>query len=61
MGELGLDAEVVGDKLFLRGKVATTERRDAIAEVVSEIAPDCELHNEVEVEALHDSDSTESL
>lgn len=46
---LDVDVRVVGEKVFLRGRVPSEERRDAITEVTHEIAPDLEVHNEVDV------------
>jgi hypothetical protein len=35
--ELGVDAQVMGDRLVLTGTVATPDLRDAIGEVVGEV------------------------
>jgi hypothetical protein len=54
-GELDVQVKVVGDQVFLRGAVATSERRDAVQAVVGELLPDYRVHNEVSVVA-HDED-----
>lgn len=61
VGELGIDVEVARGKVFLRGAVATDERRQAISDVVSEMFPDCEIHNETKVEELQEPDAVENL
>ena len=48
-GELGIDVSITGGKVFLHGKVATPDRRDAIAEVAAEFLPHCTVVNEVTV------------
>ena len=49
VGELELGVDVRGTELFVTGEVLTEDRRDAIAEVAREVAPDLELHNQVRV------------
>ena len=49
VGELELGVDVRGAKLFVTGSVQTEERRRAVGEVASEVAPDLELHNQVRV------------
>ena len=46
---LDVEVRVVGQKVFVRGQVPTQDRRDAIADVARELAPDHEIHNEVDV------------
>lgn len=45
--EQGIDVVLVSDQLFLRGVVATPERRDAVAAFVSRHAPGVKVHNEL--------------
>ncbi len=61
VGELGIEVEVAREKVFLRGAVPTPQRRDAIGQIVRELLPDCEIHNETKVEQLQDSDAVENI
>ena len=49
MGELEISVRVAGRRVHLAGTVPTTERRDAITEVVRELLPDYEVQNETTV------------
>jgi hypothetical protein len=49
VGELELRVKMVGTKVFVGGTVPTEERRRAVGEVVSEVLPDFEIHNETTV------------
>jgi osmotically-inducible protein OsmY len=49
VGELELRVKMVGDKVFVRGTVPTEERRRAVGEIVHEVLPDHEVHNETNV------------
>ena len=49
VGELELRVKMAGGKVFVRGAVPTEERRRAVGEVVHEILPDVEVHNETHV------------
>ena len=48
-GELELDVRIAGGRVFLAGVVATTERRDAVEQVVHEVAPDLDVVNQLSV------------
>jgi osmotically-inducible protein OsmY len=48
--ELGVTVDVRAGRVFLRGNVATVERRDAVSGVAREHAPNHEVVNEVRVE-----------
>jgi osmotically-inducible protein OsmY len=50
--ELHVDVTVAGRRIFLTGEVATGERRAAVADVVREVAPGYEVHNETDVPAV---------
>lgn len=56
-GELGIEVTVAEGKVFLGGKVATPDRREAIAEVAGEVLPHCTVVNEVTITELADPDS----
>lgn len=59
--ELGIKVTVRPGNVFLRGDVMTRERRDRLAEVVHEIAPDLHIHNEVRVAEVGEPDDEETL
>lgn len=48
-GELELDVRIAGGGVFLAGAVATSERREAVEQVVRETAPELDVHNELSV------------
>jgi osmotically-inducible protein OsmY len=54
VGELGIDVQCSEGRIYLTGVVTTEERRQAVQEVASEIAPGAEVVNDVTV-AAHDS------
>jgi osmotically-inducible protein OsmY len=56
VGELELRVKMVGPKVFVSGTVPTEERRRAVAEIVREVLPDAEVHNETTVTTLADVD-----
>lgn len=47
--ELELQIQLVGGKVFVSGTVATDERRAGITEVIEEMLPGCEVHNQTTV------------
>ena len=51
VNELYVQVTVVGGQVFLRGTVATPERREAIATVARETLPGHEIHNQTKVGA----------
>ena len=59
--ELGLHVVVVADHLYVRGVVATRERRDAAAAILAELAPDLALHNEITVCGFDEPTEAEAL
>jgi hypothetical protein len=52
VGRLGVEVDVVGDRVVLRGEVATLERKQRMAEVIARLVPDLEVVDEVRVRAL---------
>jgi osmotically-inducible protein OsmY len=60
-GELELDIEVVGDRIYLTGTVATEERREAVEAVVREVAPDQEVSNGLGLPERPDAGPEEAL
>ncbi len=61
LGELDIQVKVVGRKVFLSGAVATAARCAAVTEVVRELLPDHEIHNEVVVAARDEDPAAEEL
>ena len=61
VSELGIVVTVVGGHVYLSGEVATAERRQAIAEVATEVLPDHQLHNDVGVTSRSQADGMEML
>jgi len=59
VGELELRVKMVGEKVFVTGSVPTDQRRRAISDVVREVLPDVEVHNEATVTTLADADQEE--
>lgn len=59
--ELGVDVTVAGRRLVLTGTVATADQREAIGDVVREVAPDHEVVNELAVMSNDEPGSTEEL
>ena len=61
VGQLDIGVTVAGERIQLAGCVQTPERREAIQDVVTELAPDWEVHNAIVVEELHETDAVENL
>jgi len=61
VGELDIQVKVVDRKVFLSGAVATSVRCAAISEVVKELLPGYQIHNEVEVAARDEDPAAEEL
>ncbi len=61
IGELGIDIGVIGEEVFVEGLVATEERRAAIGEVLTRLLPNHTVHNEVEIEKIHEPSTPEEL
>ncbi len=59
--ELHVDVAVSGRKVFLTGEVATPARREAVGDVVRELLPDYEVHNETSVQAVGEPEEAEPL
>jgi osmotically-inducible protein OsmY len=61
LGELELDVRVVGDRVFLSGRVTTEERCRTAVEVVRDVAPDHEVSNQLTVVSEGGPGSEETL
>lgn len=60
-GELGLDVDVVGERLIVRGSVGSEQRRRAIDDVARDVAPGVEVVNETDVKEVHEPGAEESI
>ena len=49
VSELGLVVTLRGKRIFVSGTVSTPERQSAVTEVVHELVPEAEVHNETTV------------
>jgi len=49
--ELGITVEMIGDRIVLRGEVASRERRDAVLTVLHEKAPEIDVTDELVISA----------
>jgi hypothetical protein len=61
VGEIELELEVDLSEVVVRGTVPTEERRQAIAEVLADAAPDLRLRNEVTVASHREPRDEEAL
>jgi len=61
VGELGVEVTLTPAGVFLTGEVASPERREAITEVVVEMLPDREVHNQTEVMEYPEPGDAEQL
>jgi hypothetical protein len=61
VGELELDIELVGERCFVRGFVASEDRRHAIAEVIGELVPDVAVVDETTLMDFPAPDRSELL
>ena len=61
VAELGVEVELVGNDVYLRGTVATEQRREAAGRIAIDRCPGRKVHNEIEVEELRDPGAVENL
>ena len=61
VSELEIKVKVFGRKVFVTGPVSTPDRREAVDEVLGEVLPGYEVHNETEVANLEVRDDVERL
>lgn len=59
--ELGIDVTLVGDMVVLTGTVGTEGRRQAVADVASEVLEGRRLRNDVTVADLTEAETMEQL
>lgn len=61
IGELDIHVKVVGDRVFIRGTVPTTDRRNVISSVLETVVSDYEVNNELSVVELVENTEEERL
>ena len=61
VNDLGVHVTMTRGGIFLTGEVMTQERRNAITEVVRELVPDLEVHNQTTVSAYAEPPDMEVL
>jgi len=61
VGELELAVNVRGGKVFITGTIHSDERRRAVSEVVEEVVPDLEVHNQTQVALRDDGEDVETV
>ncbi|WP_442790567.1 BON domain-containing protein [Nocardia sp. NBC_01329] len=59
--EQGVRVRIRGDVVVLDGEVGTAQRRRLLEDVVHEIAPDAQIHNDVHVAAMPGPGECEDL
>lgn len=59
--ELGIQAEVHGGAVYLRGHVAGIQRRQLVSQVTREVAPELIVRNEVSVAEVEPPGDGETL
>lgn len=59
--ELGVEAHVRGDHVFLEGTVGTEERKKAIGEIAARVLAGVPVHNDLQVEHPQAPDTEEEL
>lgn len=59
--EMGVRVNVRGEHLHLSGEVATEQRRTELEQVVGELLPEVELHNDVRVADTREPNRLEEL
>lgn len=61
VNDLNVNVTITGEKVYLSGIVATTERREAISEVMADAFPDLVCVNEIKVGNYPETHETEQL
>jgi osmotically-inducible protein OsmY len=59
--ELGVEVKLVGMKVFIDGPISTEQQRAAVDEIVSEMLPDYEVHNQTTVGPMQEAEEAERL
>jgi osmotically-inducible protein OsmY len=61
VGELELEVTIRAGKVFVAGTVPTDEVRRAVTEVVREVVPDLEVHNQTAAASIPEGEEVETL
>ena len=61
VNELELEVSVAAGRVYVTGTVASQERQEAVADVVAELAPDRDVHNQTTVVHLSSEPEVEKL
>jgi hypothetical protein len=61
VNELHVEVTVAGRRIFLTGEVGTEQRKRAVTEVVGELLPEYEVHNETSVPPVDEPGEPEEL
>ena len=61
VNEQGLHVEVAGGKVFVTGSVSTSQRKSAVSDVVGELVPGAEVHNDASVSDFPEPAAVERL
>lgn len=61
VGELELRVQIRAGKVLVAGTVATLERQRAVTEVIREVVPDLDVHNQTVVGSFPEAEEVERL
>ena len=61
VGELELEVTIRAGKVFVAGSVPTTEVQQAVTDVVHEVVPELEAHNQTSVASFPEGQEVERL
>jgi len=61
VGELGLDVEIVGETVVLRGTLTSTERQAAASDIAHDLMPNHAVRNETAVPDCPEAPQVEHL
>jgi hypothetical protein len=61
VGELELEVSIRAGKVFVAGTVPTTEVQQAVSDVVGEVLPELDVHNQTSVGSFPEAGEVETL
>lgn len=61
VNELGIEVEIEGETVVLRGTLTSPEQREAVTRVARDVAPDHQVRNETTVKDLTEPTQTEVI
>ena len=59
--ELAVEVKLVGNKVFIDGPISTDQQRAAVDEIVAEMLPEYEVHNQTTVGPMGEAEEAERL